>query len=119
VAWGLAIALLLTIACVEKARRVWPMNMVLLGAFTCAQAFLVGTMTAQYSEQAVIIAFAVTSAAVIGISIFAINTKVMGTAAAAAASSCVRLRPLKASSRSRRLLPDPARARLLLTPAPC
>lgn len=60
----------------EKARRTWPTNVIVLGAFTAAQAFLVGTMTAFYSEQTVIIAFAVTAAAVLGLSLFAINTKV-------------------------------------------
>jgi FtsH-binding integral membrane protein len=48
-AWGLAIALMLVLACVEKARRVYPMNMLLLGAFTVAQAFLVGMISAYYN----------------------------------------------------------------------
>lgn len=48
-AWGLAIALLLVLACVEKARRQYPANMVLLAAFTCAQAFLVGMISAYYN----------------------------------------------------------------------
>jgi hypothetical protein len=48
-AWGLAIGLMLVLACVEKARRVYPMNMLLLGAFTVAQAFLVGMISAYYN----------------------------------------------------------------------
>jgi FtsH-binding integral membrane protein len=48
-AWGLAIGLILVLACVEKARRVYPINMLLLGAFTVAQAFLVGMITAYYN----------------------------------------------------------------------
>ena len=75
-AWGLAIALLLVISCVEKARRSFPTNMLLLGAFTAVQAFLVGTLTAYYNIEAIAIAFAVTSAAVVAITIFAINTKI-------------------------------------------
>lgn len=74
-AWALAIGLLLVISCVEKARRSFPTNMLLLGAFTAVQAFLVGTLSAYYNIEAVAIAFAVTSAAVIAITIFAINTK--------------------------------------------
>jgi FtsH-binding integral membrane protein len=70
-AWGLAIGLLLVISCVEKARRSFPTNLILLGAFTAVQAFLVGTLTAFYNIEAVAIAFAVTSAAVIAITIFA------------------------------------------------
>lgn len=75
-AWALAIAMILVLSCVEKARRVFPTNMILLGAFTCVQAFLVGTLTAFYNIEAVAIAFAVTAAAVVGITIFAINTKI-------------------------------------------
>lgn len=40
--WGLALALILVLACVEKARRTFPANMILLGAFTIVQAYLVG-----------------------------------------------------------------------------
>lgn len=75
-AWGLAIAMILVLSCVEKARRSFPTNMILLAAFTCVQAFLVGTLTAFYNIEAVAIAFAVTAAAVVGITIFAINTKI-------------------------------------------
>jgi FtsH-binding integral membrane protein len=75
-AWALAIAMILVLSCVEKARRSFPTNMILLGAFTCVQAFLVGTLTAFYNIEAVAIAFAVTAAAVVGITIFAINTKI-------------------------------------------
>lgn len=75
-AWGLAIGLILVLACVEKARRVYPMNMLLLGAFTVAQAFLVGMITAYYNIEAVLLAFLVTAVAVFCITIFAINTKI-------------------------------------------
>eukprot|EP00775_Hariotina_reticulata_P004929 gene4929-5171_t len=75
-AWMFALALMLVLACVEKARRVFPMNMILLGAFTVAQAWLVGILSAHYNESAVLLAFGVTAAAVLAISIFAINTKI-------------------------------------------
>jgi FtsH-binding integral membrane protein len=75
-AWVLAIGLLLVLSCVEKARRSFPTNMILLAAFTAVQAFLVGTLTAFYNIEAVAIAFAVTSAVVVAITIFAINTKI-------------------------------------------
>lgn len=75
-AWALAIGLLLVISCVEKARRSFPTNMLLLAAFTAVQAFLVGTLTAFYNIEAVAIAFAVTAAVVVAITIFAINTKI-------------------------------------------
>ncbi|WIA38242.1 hypothetical protein OEZ86_001585 [Tetradesmus obliquus] len=75
-AWGLAIGLILVLACVEKARRVFPMNMMLLGAFTMVQAFLVGMISAFYNIEAVLLAFLVTAVAVGCITIFAINTKI-------------------------------------------
>lgn len=75
-AWALAIVMLLVLSCVEKARRSFPTNVILLAAFTAVQAFLVGTLTAFYNIEAVAIAFAVTSASVFAITIFAINTKI-------------------------------------------
>eukprot|EP00879_Flechtneria_rotunda_P022452 GHRR01023703.1.p1 GENE.GHRR01023703.1~~GHRR01023703.1.p1 ORF type:complete len:296 (+),score=47.40 GHRR01023703.1:71-889(+) len=78
-AWGLAIGLLLVLACVEKARRVFPMNMILLGAFTVVQAFLVGMISAYYNIEAVMLAFLVTTVAVVCLSLFAINTKIDAT----------------------------------------
>lgn len=75
-AWGLAIGLLLTLMCVEKARRSYPTNMLLLGAFTVVQAFLVGMISARYNIEAVMLAFLVTCVAVGALSLFAVNTKV-------------------------------------------
>ncbi|GBF92842.1 hypothetical protein Rsub_05461 [Raphidocelis subcapitata] len=78
-AWGLAFGLMLVISCVEKARRQFPINVILLGLFTLAEAFLVGMITAFHKVEAVMLAFIVTSAAVAALTIFAMNTKIDAT----------------------------------------
>eukprot|EP00879_Flechtneria_rotunda_P018242 GHRR01019137.1.p1 GENE.GHRR01019137.1~~GHRR01019137.1.p1 ORF type:complete len:107 (+),score=20.01 GHRR01019137.1:521-841(+) len=55
------------------------MNMILLGAFTVVQAFLVGMISAYYNIEAVMLAFLVTTVAVVCLSLFAINTKIDAT----------------------------------------
>jgi FtsH-binding integral membrane protein len=78
-AWGLALGLLIVISCVDKARRTFPLNMILLAAFTIVEAFLVGMISARYSIEAVMLAFLVTGAAVVALSLFAVNTKIDAT----------------------------------------
>ncbi len=42
VSWVISFVLMLVLVCVESARRKYPTNFLLLGAFTIAEAFLVG-----------------------------------------------------------------------------
>lgn len=74
-AFGLSIVFLLVISCVERARRVWPTNMILLVAFTLCESVLVGVISAFYNIEAVLLAFLVTGVAVTALSLFAVNTK--------------------------------------------
>jgi FtsH-binding integral membrane protein len=76
VAWGVSFASVLLIACVEKARRQFPLNVVTLGVFTLAEAYLVGMITSFHNVEAVMLAFLVTGAAVLALTLFAINTKI-------------------------------------------
>lgn len=78
-AWGLALALIIVISCVEKARRTFPLNMILLATFTVVEAFLVGMISARYSIEVVMLAFLVTGAAVVALTLFAANTKIDAT----------------------------------------
>ncbi|KIZ07493.1 hypothetical protein MNEG_0461 [Monoraphidium neglectum] len=78
-AWGVAFGIVLVISCVEKARRQFPLNVILLGLFTLAEAWLVGMITSFHDIDAVLLAFLVTCAAVAGLTIFAINTKIDAT----------------------------------------
>lgn len=78
-AWGIAFGVVMVISCVEKARRQFPLNVILLGVFTLAEAFLVGMITSFHDVDAVLLAFLVTCAAVAGLTIFAMNTKVDAT----------------------------------------
>jgi FtsH-binding integral membrane protein len=70
-----SIALLLVLACSEKARRSHPTNIILLALFTCAEAFLVGMISSYWDTQVVLIAFVATAAVVVGITIAAFQTK--------------------------------------------
>jgi FtsH-binding integral membrane protein len=63
-AWGLSIAVMLVIICVEKARRSYPLNMIMLFVFTIAEAFLVGMITARFTIEVVMLAFLITAVAV-------------------------------------------------------
>lgn len=63
-AWGLSIVVMLVIICVEKARRSYPLNMIMLFVFTIAEAFLVGMITARFTVEVVMLAFLITAVAV-------------------------------------------------------
>lgn len=78
-AWGVSFISIMVISCVEKARRSFPLNIIMLGVFTLSMAFLVGMITAFHSVEAVMLAFVVTFAAVAALTIFAINTKIDAT----------------------------------------
>lgn len=58
---GLMIAVWSVIVVSDKARQVWPYNMLLLGALTVVLGFMVGTVSTIYSVQFVLLAMAVTS----------------------------------------------------------
>ncbi|KAI8471385.1 MAG: glutamate [NMDA] receptor-associated protein 1-like protein [Monoraphidium minutum] len=77
--WAVSFALTMVISCVEKARRQFPLNVIILGLFTLSWAFLVGMITAFHDTDAVLLAFMVTCAAVAGLTIFAVNTKIDAT----------------------------------------
>lgn len=59
----------------QSARRTAPMNMILLGAYTICQGFLVGIMSSLYQVEEVVYAVALTCAIVFGLTIYASTTK--------------------------------------------
>lgn len=69
----LGLTLLLSFS--QTARRQAPMNLILLGAYTLAQAFLVGLISSQYQVEEVVYAIGLTAAIVIGLTIYATTTK--------------------------------------------
>lgn len=75
VAFGLSLALVLVLSCSESARRSHPTNLVLLLAFTGAEAVLVGTISAMYDTDVVVLAAALTVGMTLCLSAYAMQTK--------------------------------------------
>ncbi|XP_065176468.1 protein lifeguard 1-like [Sycon ciliatum] len=77
--WGLAlglqIATLIALACCGQLRRKHPHNIILLGVFTLAESFLLGTFAAHFRRESVVSAVAITALVVLAVSLFACQTK--------------------------------------------
>jgi len=69
------IGLSLVMSFSQTARRQAPMNLILLGAYTVCQGFLVGLMSSFYRVDEVIYAIGITGAIVFGLAIYASTTK--------------------------------------------
>eukprot|EP00933_Yihiella_yeosuensis_P051209 TRINITY_DN49081_c0_g1_i1.p1 TRINITY_DN49081_c0_g1~~TRINITY_DN49081_c0_g1_i1.p1 ORF type:complete len:287 (-),score=39.47 TRINITY_DN49081_c0_g1_i1:319-1086(-) len=61
--------------CCPGTMRKSPTNYVLLSVFTAAEAVLIGFISVQYTAQSVLMVFAITAVMVIGLSLFACQTK--------------------------------------------
>ena len=59
----------------QSARRKSPLNLIILGAYTICQGFLIGIISSFYHVDEVIYAVGITSAIVFGLAIYASNTK--------------------------------------------
>lgn len=75
VAFVLTFIILIVLACCEGVRRSFPLNMIFLGLFTLFEAFLLGTVAARYHADEVMYAAAITAVVVLGLTIFAFQTK--------------------------------------------
>ena len=69
------VIIMIMLACCESIARSYPLNMILLGIFTIFEAFLVGAISSVYSTETVLIALGITAVVVVGITIFAFQTK--------------------------------------------
>lgn len=82
--WILALVIMLvsliTLACCEGVRRKTPHNFIFLGLFTLAEGFMLGSVTARYSADEVLMAVGVCAAIVLALTIFAFQTKIDFTA---------------------------------------
>jgi len=80
-ALGVSFASLIAIVCCGNAARTYPQNYVLLSIFTLAEGYLVGVVSAMYAMQpgdgygTVAMAMGMTFAVVLGLSLFACQTK--------------------------------------------
>lgn len=82
--WILAMVIMLvsliTLACCEGVRRKTPHNFIFLGLFTLAEGFMLGTVTARYRADEVLMAVGVCAAITLALTIFAFQTKIDFTA---------------------------------------
>jgi FtsH-binding integral membrane protein len=63
------------IACCESVRRNSPTNLIVLGLFTLCESIVVGFISSTYAPEIVLMAVAITAAIVIGLTLFAFQTK--------------------------------------------
>jgi len=67
---------MIVLACCESVARKHPINLILLGTFTIFESFLIGAISSRYKTDTLLIAVGITLAVVIGLTIFAFQTKI-------------------------------------------
>ncbi|XP_066603582.1 protein lifeguard 1 [Prorops nasuta] len=75
ICFAATIVLLICMACCTSVRRKAPMNMIFLFLFTIAESLLLGTISASYKRDEVMMAVGITAAVCFGLTIFAFQTK--------------------------------------------
>lgn len=70
-----SMGLLLTFSFSQEARQKHPLNLILLFAFTAFEGVLVGAASSQYATDIVVLAFGITAAVSVGLSLYAVYTK--------------------------------------------
>ncbi len=73
---GLTIVIIIVLACCNNVARKYPLNIILLFAFTILESILVAVIAATYKLDEVLIAAGITGVVVVGITIFAFQTKI-------------------------------------------
>lgn len=68
--------IMMVLACCEGVARSYPLNMILLMAFTLLESCIVGAISSVYETSTVLIAVGITAVVVIAITIFAFQTKI-------------------------------------------
>lgn len=67
---------MIVLACCESVARKHPLNLILLGVFTVLESFLIGAISSRYNTDTLLIAVGITFALVLGLTIFAFQTKI-------------------------------------------
>jgi FtsH-binding integral membrane protein len=76
VIFALTIVIIIVLACCNNVARKYPLNIILLFAFTILESILVAIVAATYKLDEVLIAAGITAVVVVGITIFAFQTKI-------------------------------------------
>jgi FtsH-binding integral membrane protein len=72
---GLLLASLIGMVCFESVRRKAPVNYIFLGVFTLCEGVMMGTISARYDVDAVLMAIGICAAVTFALTIFAFQTK--------------------------------------------
>ncbi|EAA44040.2 AGAP005528-PB [Anopheles gambiae str. PEST] len=75
IAFLVMIGTMIAISCCGELRRKAPANFIFLGLFTFAESFLVSMVAATYKSEEVLLAFGITAAVCLGLTLFAFQTK--------------------------------------------
>ncbi|GAA6074926.1 protein lifeguard 3, partial [Tachysurus ichikawai] len=76
VSLGVFFAVYLVLVCCEKARRRFPLNLVLLFIFTLAMSYMTGTISSYYNTKTVFLAVGITALVCVAVTVFSFQTKV-------------------------------------------
>lgn len=74
-AFAVSFAILIVITCADKLRRKHPHNLIILFAFTVAEALMLAAVTVMFRTEVVLYAAATTTAVCLGLTLFALQTK--------------------------------------------
>lgn len=74
-AYALMLVVIIALACCGNVRRQYPTNYILLATFTIATSYLVGTISATYETETVLLALVMTMGVTIGLTVYAFQTK--------------------------------------------
>jgi len=80
VGFAATLVCLIAMACCGSVRRKFPTNIIFLGIFTAAEGFMLGSICAYFSADAVLIAAGITCGVTLGLTLFAFQTKIDFTA---------------------------------------
>ncbi|KAI9589408.1 hypothetical protein GQX74_007577 [Glossina fuscipes] len=77
IALGLTIVLMVMLICCESLRRTPPTNYICLLLFTMCESFLVGVTASKYAPDEVLISLGITGAVVLGLTLLALQKKLI------------------------------------------
>ena len=73
--WAIGVVVIIVLACCQNVRRKFPQNIIALGIFTLVEGVMLGSISARYDVEAVLIAVGVTACVTLGLTIFAFQTR--------------------------------------------
>lgn len=76
VAFGMTFVCLIAIMCFGNLRRIYPLNYVFLGIFTICEGILLGSASATFRTEEIIMAVSITAILVVTLTLFAFQTKI-------------------------------------------